>query len=126
MAETFESLLQDVNFMKSVFAAMESVRHESYLSSDDKFRLQRSQVDAIYGSHGITLTDDQYYSLVDYCKDAEETVSELSDDEASLLAAGLDSLNNLKKSDLTGAADQLRETANQLDDMAAGNMNSLV
>lgn len=126
MAETFESLLQNVSFMKSVFAAMESVRNESYLSDEDKFRLQRSQVDAIYGAHGITLTDDQYYNLVDYCKDAEETVSELSDDEASLLAAGLNSLNNLKKSDLLGAADQLENSAAQLRNLAAGNTDSLV
>lgn len=126
MAETFESLLQNISFMKSVFAAMESVRNETYLSSDDKARLQRSQVDAIYGAHGITLTDDQYWNLVDYCKDAEETVSELSDDEASLLAAGLNSLTNLKKSDLLGAADQLDATADQLRNMADRNFDSLV
>lgn len=119
MAETFESLLKDVSFMKSVFAAMESVRHETFLSSDDKFRLQRSLVDGIYGSHGVQLSDSQYYELVDYCKDAEDTVSELTDDEASMLAAGLDSLNNLKKSDITNAANQLRDAANALDNSAS-------
>ena len=119
MAETFESLLQNVSFMKSVFAAMESVRNETFLSEEDKFRMQRSQVDAIYSAHGVILTDDQYYNLVDYCRDAEETVSELSDEEASLLAAGLDSLNNLSKNDISEAANQLRAAADALDNSSS-------
>lgn len=118
MAVTFESLLQDIKFMKLVFAVMESVRHDQYLSEDDKHRLQRSVVESIYGANGVTITEDQYWNLVDYCKDAEDTVSELSDEEASMLAAGLNSLNEMKPSDVRAAADNLRSAADNLDGLA--------
>ena len=117
MKETFESLLENVSFMKSVFAVMESIRQESRLSPEGKFRLQKSQVSAIYGTHGISLTDDQYFKLVDYCKDAEETVAELSDDEMGMLAAGLDVMNNVSKSDIRQAAENLRNGADMLDSL---------
>lgn len=123
---TFESLLEDIDFMKSVFAALEGVRQTEGLSPEKKAELEHNQVAAIYSAMGIQITDEQFAMIKSYCKDAEETVASLSDQEAGMLAAGIDALTNADEDTLKGVAAGLEQSANQMKAGADLIRNSLV
>lgn len=110
---TFESLLTDVDFMKSVFAALEGVRQTPNLTDYDRHEAEKNVVGAIYGTHGITLTEDNFAAIKSYCKEAEKAVSNLTDEEAKMLNAGAEALGKMSPMEKSNLAENL---------IAAGNM----
>jgi hypothetical protein len=111
---TFESLLTDIDFMKSVFAALEGIRQTEGLTPEKREELQRNQVAAIYSAVGIQITDEQYATIKSYCKDAEATVSSLSEPEAEMLAAGMDALAKADDQTLLDVAAGINASADQM------------
>lgn len=122
---TFESLLTDIDFMKSVFAALEGIRQTEGLTPEKREELQRNQVAAIYSAMGIQITDEQFATIKSYCKDAEATVASLSEPEAEMLAAGMNALSNADDETLRNVAAGIKESAHQMDAFASSLLNDL-
>ena len=116
---TFESLLTDIDFMKSVFAALEGIRQTEGLTPEKREELQRNQVAAIYSAMGIQITDEQFATIKSYCKDAEATVASLSEPEAEMLAAGMNALSNADDETLQNVAAGCKAAAYELNAIAS-------
>ena len=110
---TFEDLMKDMDFMKSVFTTM------GELEGDGNIDGAKTAVKSIYASRGVDLSDDNFSTLLDQYKEAKHTVSQLDDNETEMLAAGLYEITRLHSED-PGALRRLGSSFSQVGDMLKG------
>ena len=110
---TFDKLMLDTNFMKSVFTAIGELEQSKNL--DGAFDVVKS----MYAAQGVELSSVEFNALIEQYNDAKKTVSELSDQETEMLSAGLNEINRLQSED-PSALKQLGNSFSQVGKMLKG------